>query len=441
MMKQRLELNILLLACLRPCQVLSFTPPSIRHQANSQLKAETDSNNESGGCPFSMAFPQNRRIELTREKENQNAQSSWLVGPFQSALRKNSLQSKFSDDDFVWLGDQDGIHAFASLWRYARDVSLGGTSGKTRAVLGLPSCDSRVLKNWCELIEWISLELPDQGNVKATLYENDAIIIEKNFEAEPSAQQQSDDQNSSPALAEQRLKAWVKRLLVELKICPFTKSVNKSGQGLGDVGVPVGNIAYHFSDGRNIYELMADTWTAIEDMLDQGPGGKNGVSSILLAAPSYDSDFSKWAGPVFSLLEQGVVAARLEASIGVVCFHPQYQVPDGTTWPGFGHMHSVKRLQGWVQEDKRSRSQKKKDAEEGIECPVQALSETDVAAGGAWQRRTPHATINVLRADQLAQAESRRNTPELYKRNIEVLHEIGSEQLAKELEEERGMVM
>ena len=33
--------------------------------------------------------------------------------------------------------------------------------------------------------------------------------------------------------------------------------------------------------------------------------------------------------------------------------------------------------------------------------------------GGAWQQRTPHATINVLGADQLAAAEGKRSTPDL----------------------------
>lgn len=46
---------------------------------------------------------------------------------------------------------------------------------------------------------------------------------------------------------------------MKLGICPFTKAVNKSGQGLGDVGVPVGNIAYHHSSAgvNEIPHLMA----------------------------------------------------------------------------------------------------------------------------------------------------------------------------------------
>ena len=52
------------------------------------------------------------------------------------------------------------------------------------------------------------------------------------------------------------------RLLVELGICPFTKSSQKSGQGLGDIGVPVANIMYRHSDALSrsdggIYLIMA----------------------------------------------------------------------------------------------------------------------------------------------------------------------------------------
>ena len=56
---------------------------------------------------------------------------------------------------------------------------------------------------------------------------------------------------------------------------------------------------------------------------------KYGVYSILLATPAFDDEFELWAGPVFALLESGVVAARAEAQIGVVCFHSLYATPDG----------------------------------------------------------------------------------------------------------------
>ncbi|CAB9529015.1 expressed unknown protein (Partial), partial [Seminavis robusta] len=136
-----------------------------------------------------------------------------------------------------------------------------------------------------------------------------------------------------------------------------------------------------------------------------GPSGKDGISSILLAAPEYDNNFDLWSGPIFAMLETGVVACRLQKQVGVVCFHPMYATPDGSSFPGFGHMHSVPRLKKWLQE----------------QDPSLLLTDEEIAAGGSWQRRTPHATINVLRADQLEAAEGRRTTGELYSENIRKL--------------------
>jgi hypothetical protein len=77
---------------------------------------------------------------------------------------------------------------------------------------------------------------------------------------------------------------------------------------------------------------------------------------------------------------------------------------------------------------------------------VAPLSDDEIAAGGAWQRRTPHATINVLRAEQLEAAEGRRSTGELYGRNIRVLvgkggggGGVGLDKLAEDLERERRL--
>jgi hypothetical protein len=229
---------------------------------------------------------------------------------------------------------------------------------------------------------------------------------------------------------ERRTKAWVKRLLVQLGICPFTKSEVKSGQGLNDLGVPVANIMYRHSTalgsgGSDVYLLMADIWQAISDMVAARP---KGVSSILLSAPGFDDCFDLWSGPVFAMLESCVGAVGGEEIIGVVCFHPNYITPDGLSWPGFGHMHSVPRLRKWYNEYNPAAAHK--------------LLDDEIAAGGAWQRRTPHAVINVLRAEQLEAAEGRRSTGELYGRNIRVLvgkeeDSVGLEKLVDDLAREQ----
>jgi hypothetical protein len=158
-------------------------------------------------------------------------------------------------------------------------------------------------------------------------------------------------------------------------------------------------------------------------MMEKGPSGKEGISSILLSAPEFDHDFPLWVGPIFAMLEANVSAASAEPLIGVVCFHPQYKTSDGKSWPGFGQMHSLPRLRKWLTEENEILSNN--------------LDDEDVAAGGAYQRRTPFATINVLRAEQLEAAEGRRSSASLYANNIRVLHEYGYDKLQEDIDHEK----
>ena len=71
------------------------------------------------------------------------------------------------------------------------------------------------------------------------------------------------------------------------------------------------------------------------------------------------------------------------------------------------------------------------------------LTDNEIAAGGAWQRRTPHAVINVLRTEQLKAASRQLNAEELYARNIRKLvgreEGVGLERLENDLEQERRL--
>ena len=296
-------------------------------------------------------------------------------------------------------------------------------------IIALPGATLQLVQNWVEIVEW--MRDGDDSLLRATLLVDESSglsvpsvriellgTLEDDLDGdlEPIANTDSED------VLNDRTRAWVKRILVEQGICPFTKSATKSGHGLSDVGVPVGRIAYHASFAEDAFRLFADTWRAIDEMIKAGPSGKFGVSSILLAAPAFDQDFDFWAGPIFAKLEASVVAAQAQDQFGVACFHPQYATPDGKSWPGFGHMHSLPRLEKWYQEHSKSKD----------------LTTDDIAAGGAWQRRTPHATINVLRADQLEAAEAKRMSGSMYTENIEkLICNIGSSKLANDLEQER----
>lgn len=105
-------------------------------------------------------------------------------------------------------------------------------------------------------------------------------------------------------------------------------------------------------------------------------------------------------------------------------------------------MHSVPRLKQWYSQDIATFPSSSLPSNE-LTSVSQSLSDDVIAAGGAWQRRTPHSVINVLRAEQLAAAEGRRRTGELYGRNIRVLvgleGGVGLEKLTEDLKREQCM--
>ncbi|EJK47671.1 hypothetical protein THAOC_33592, partial [Thalassiosira oceanica] len=80
--------------------------------------------------------------------------------------------------------------------------------------------------------------------------------------------QRGPDPPATAGDTELRTKAWVRRVLVGLGVCPFTKSAERSGQGLQGLGVPVAGIMYRHSDasggGAGVYELLASEFLFLE---------------------------------------------------------------------------------------------------------------------------------------------------------------------------------
>jgi hypothetical protein len=340
-----------------------------------------------------------------------------------------------------------------ALWK-AASASLSRTvsqPNKETIVWVLPMhVDANVVQNWVEIYAWWLAETEDG---RSNNHRVEYVLVEDSIPCASFTLQTSNSRNSMEASRQaydrseyqaiirhddetiltinQATRSWVKRILVEQQICPFTKSSKYSGHGLADLNIPVARIDYVASDSQTLPELLTDTWTAMFQMLQ---AGSTETSSILLAAPAWNNDFASWAGPVFAVLEASVVAARAEAELGVVCFHPQYKVSDGSVFCGFGQMHSLPRLEQWVRDPTQEKVQQQQDHEHA------QLSSSDIAAGGAFQRRTPHATINVLRADQLQAAETKRSSADLYRRNVHCLNEIGWDKLQNDLEAEQQMV-
>ena len=426
-----------------------------------QFKAQQDQPPEATlsttGGPFERAFPR-YRIDLTPVKASSSNNNKLLDQFMPSVLRdwksqgqREALSRQFPDANVVIVvaNDADGAHAMTTLWQCAAQC-LQSASDKQFSTIVVVNNNHRLASQFTDLLRWTLVHVPDCRPLHMeVLYlpEHQAVRMTAQPHS-PDSQQSSLSSTSSSTttstttssfnaqVINRRTQAWVQRVLVKMGICPFTKAVRRSGQGLADVGVPVADIVYHASAATNAVTLMADTWAVLQEFLDAGPAAQ---SSILLAAPAYDDRLDDWTGPLFCLLETSVVVAQAEAALGVVCFHPRYATPDGSSWPGFGHMHSVPRLIQWVrQADSQTSAENFSKSSSSSSQP--SLSRTDIAAGGSWQRRTPHATINVLRAEQLAAAEGRRASATLYPRNIRALLAIGSAALQEALEEERQIM-
>jgi hypothetical protein len=413
------------------CQAQSRHATVCKTIRSSTSSSPNDEVKPMSACPFSKRFPK-YRIDLTRRdrKKNQSWPSLPMLGLVQNSMDKRKLEQQFQGCEVKWISPEaEAVAVFTSLWKSAADLFEPSTTDGW-IVLGLSEASHiGAAQNWVDIFEWMQNESAVRSflggmSINTSIHkEGQLLAIELCRQGDPTPCKPVTTYD--PNMLTRRTQAWVKRILVDQGICPFTKSVKVSGQGLGDLGIPVAKIRYCSSTASpsQICRLMADTWEEIAFMLDMGPSGKNGISSILLAAPEYDYDFDLWSGPIFAMLESGVVACRLEKHVGVVCFHPAYATPDGSSFPGFGHMHSVPRLKKWLNE---------------INSKL-ALSDDEIAAGGAWQRRTPHATINVLRAEQLEAAEGRRNSGELYTENIRKLSSIGNGKLWEDLETERAL--
>jgi hypothetical protein len=435
------------------CSLSHQNEESIVDLSTPALMAPTNQKKDLSSCPFAMAFPR-YRIDLSSGKKKRNAVDGFL-GSTRLQIDKLWIKKRFSNIRWIEPSTSSfpGIHASAAFWRAISNASRN--SGEAACVLCLPGVPQLTARRLVDIYDWwldriadgtisgapsIGVQLAEDGpdRVPILILSPLSQRQEENAIATACTEKSSTVEDSN--IVEQRMKSWVRRILVDLGICPFTKSDSRSGQGLADLGVSAGKIAYHHSaaDSSSLVELMADTWESIADMMEAGASGKDGISSILLAAPSFDNDFPLWAGPVFAMLESGVSAAAAEAAIGVVCFHPRYATPDGSSWPGFGHMHSVPRLRKWMEQQQQQTESK---TTKGNEYAL--LTDEEVAAGGAWQRRTPHACINVLRADQLEAAEKRRTSASMYTTNIRTLvgqeNGIGSIKLAQELQRERSM--
>lgn len=239
---------------------------------------------ENSSCPFSMKYPRYRvQVSSGKEKPNYSAKSGGLFAELKLSMKKAAVEKKYSSDvkenNFFWVeseidlsNDSEriakgkvGVFTSYVVWRkLASMIDSFNTSCIDRAVISIPNASMMGLTQIKDIINWFQEEqdrhVIEAGNVKVGAYvdyEVDVPTIILTASRGEGCLYPKNDQAAEDVI--DGTKSWVSRVLVKLGICPFTKAVNKSGQGLGDVGIPVGNIAYHYSDAarNDIPHLMA----------------------------------------------------------------------------------------------------------------------------------------------------------------------------------------
>lgn len=287
-----------------------------RLQNNNNNDDEPEVTTEATTCPYSMAFKR-YRIPISGGKDNTKSKNiiSGLFTGIISSAQKSEFERKYRNNKSAWYDPKSkvssteskddserivkgkiGIYVSAFVWRTLSnllqeaiyDLESGGSTmqpHRNEIVIGLPNASMIGLKQLSDIINWMgeneTYYLPPSFKFKINVYanvEDDApvptmnlVISSEGVERQiRNASTSTDASNSSIPLNEaiitERTKAWVNRVLVKMRICPFTKSTTRSGQGLADVGVPVGNIAYHYSNALQYQFPKVLTGTLVMDL-------------------------------------------------------------------------------------------------------------------------------------------------------------------------------
>eukprot|EP00611_Tribonema_gayanum_P030059 TRINITY_DN8233_c0_g1_i1.p2 TRINITY_DN8233_c0_g1~~TRINITY_DN8233_c0_g1_i1.p2 ORF type:complete len:395 (-),score=75.31 TRINITY_DN8233_c0_g1_i1:181-1365(-) len=240
----------------------------------------------------------------------------------------------------------------------------------------------------------------------------------------------------SPAAAAagvEQLRAWVERVVVGLRVCPFTHSVDIAPAGLEKRGVAPGLIGYPVTRSTCTAGVLRDFWAETLTMLSTPP---EQTSTLLLSAPCFARDFNTWAAFTEAMIAS-LRLFRVDDMIKVIVFHPDYvrSHVQPTESPAHGHLPPT----SWMPKM--------------MENFYKGLQEDFPYGASDFQRRAPCPAINVLRADMLENAVveslvdlggqrrfTRVSGAKVYCANTKNLAAVGVDVLQEELERETRAV-
>ena len=212
--------------------------------------------------------------------------------------------------------------------------------------------------------DW-NIVIPDDPDEDKGLY----------FHSSPEAVPSDDD------LVTEQSKAWVKSMMSDMGLCPFT-----SGDQMA--GLPMGKVRYEVDRAKTVEAVYEQYWREVA-LLDES--NYKEVSTTLLIVPefcmggNYGVDFfESFSSTLSGTLEGGL---NMEDLIQLVFFHPEWTFRDGG-----------------------------------------ARSDED---GGTFNyaRRSPYPMINLLRTDQVRRGQRSIPTGLVYTQNGNTLREIGGNRL------------
>mmetsp|Transcript_42409 Transcript_42409/g.141042 ORF Transcript_42409/g.141042 Transcript_42409/m.141042 type:complete len:411 (-) Transcript_42409:327-1559(-) len=175
--------------------------------------------------------------------------------------------------------------------------------------------------------------------------------------------------------------AWVKAVIVDMKVCPFSHSVDKAG-------LPQGGVTYPITRASSVEQLYQAFWEQVGelDRVDERE-----VATVLLLAPEFTSGSAEGFDAFADSLNEALTSLKLEEKLQLVFFHPGFAFRDG----------------------------KERMGGEG--------------AAANFARRSPVPMINLLRTPQVRAAQKGIPTGSVYDTNEKNLASVGSEQLQEML--------
>lgn len=206
---------------------------------------------------------------------------------------------------------------------------------------------------------------------------------------------------------------WVDDTLGALRLCPYTRGRARGAVGLEGVGVASGPVRA-VAAAPGAASLAAAFFRAVGELTTTP---ERDLATTLLVSPAYDGDFLGFVGVCDGVVEPLVAATGAAAVVGRAWFHPSYEaaaVGHDALKPGHALPSAV--VRPFVEKY-------------GAGDPP---SDDALAAANDAVRRSPHATINLLRRSQLDAAQrleaalppERRRPNRVYAANVQTFLDL-----------------